>query len=53
MLDKVEYLDHVISAKGLQPSKTKTEAVSAVPPSQNVSQLRSFLGIVKITTENS
>ena len=46
MPDKVEYLGHVISAKGLQPSKSKTEAVSAAPPPQNVSQLRSFLGMV-------
>ena len=46
MLDKVEYLGHVISAKGLQPSKSKTEAVSAAPPPQIVSPLRSFLGMV-------
>ena len=40
MLDKVEYLSHVVSGKGLQPSKSKMEGVSAAPPPQNVSQLR-------------
>ena len=46
MLEKVQYLGHVISADGLQPSESKTRAISAAPPPQNVSQLRSLLGMV-------
>ena len=46
MLDKVEYLGHTISADGLKPSESKTRAIVDAPQPQNVSQLRSFLGMV-------
>ena len=45
-VDKVEYFGHTISADGLQPSESKTRAVVDAPQPQNVSQLRSFLGMV-------
>ena len=46
LLRKVEYLGHIISPEGLQPTKTKVRAIKDVAVPQNVSQLRSFLGMV-------
>ena len=46
MLPSIEYLGHRISAEGLQPTEEKVRAISEAPAPQNVSQLRSFLGIV-------
>lgn len=46
VLPSVEYLGHVISAEGIRPSSEKTRAVSNTPASQNVTQLRSFLGLL-------
>ena len=45
MLDRIEYLGHTISAEGLQPAAGKTKAIWEAPAPQNVSQLRSFLGM--------
>ena len=44
LLPSVEYLGHLITAQGLQPSTDKVEAVQPAP--QDVSQLKSFLGLV-------
>ena len=46
LLDKVEYLGHSISEDGLQPTENKVRAIREAPAPQNVSQLRSFLGMV-------
>ena len=46
LLPRVEYLAHTISASGLQPSRRKTEAITNAPAPQNISQLRSFLGMI-------
>ena len=46
LLPSVEYLGHLITAQGLQPSTDKVEAVQKAPPPQDVSQLKSFLGLV-------
>ena len=46
MLPKIEYLGHTISADGLHPSKDKVRAIVDAPVPHNVSQLRSFLGMV-------
>ena len=46
MLPAVEYLGHKISDKGLQPTKGKIQAIAEVPESQNVSQLKAFLGML-------
>ena len=46
MLDSIEYLGHVIDAQGLHPTQLKTEALKNAPRPKNVSELRSFLGIV-------
>lgn len=42
----VEYLGHVIDAEGLHTAPSKTTAIVDAPPPQNVSQLRSFLGLL-------
>ena len=46
LLPRVEYLAHTITASGLQPSRRKTEAITNAPAPQNISQLRSFLGMI-------
>ena len=47
----VEYLGHVISAKGLQPSEEKLRAIREAPNPTNASQLRSFLGMIAYYTK--
>ena len=42
----VEYLGHHISADGLRPTQEKVRAIAEAPAPRNVSQLRSFLGLV-------
>ena len=46
MMEEVEYLGHVISAEGLRPATSKARAILEAPTPKNVSQLRSFLGMV-------
>ena len=46
LLPSIEYLGHKISADGLQPTQEKVRAIVKAPAPQNVSQLRSFLGLV-------
>ena len=46
MLPEVEYLGHRISARGLQPLASKVRAISEAPTPTNVSQLKSFLGLL-------
>ena len=42
----VDYLGHVISSEGLKPSDEKVRAAADAPIPQNISQLRSFLGLL-------
>ena len=42
----MEYLGHKITTKGLQPTEEKVRAIKEAPPPSNVSQLRSFIGLV-------
>ena len=42
----VEYLGHIISASGLQPTDKKVKALKEAPVPRNVSQLKSFLGLL-------
>lgn len=44
--DKVTYLGFVISKDGVQTCPKKIEAITEVPIPRNVSELRSFLGMV-------
>ena len=46
MLPEVEYLGHKISEKGLQPITQKVRAIVEAPRPTNVSQLKSFLGML-------
>ena len=46
LMPSVEYLGHRISAQGLQPTMDKIKAVQEAPKPQDVSQLRSFIGLV-------
>ena len=46
MATSVEYLGFHIDSSGLHASSKKVETIQAAPQPQNVSQLRSFLGLV-------
>ena len=46
MLQEVEYLGHRVSARGLQPLASKVQAIQDAPTPKDVSQLRSFLGML-------
>ena len=46
MLESVNYLGHKILKKGLQPMEDKIRAITEASPPTNVSQLRSFLGLI-------
>ena len=46
MLPSVENLGFKISAEGLQPTAEKIKAVQDAPPPKDISQLKSFLGLV-------
>ena len=46
MLDEVVYLGMLINKDGMRPVPEKIEAVRASPPPTNVSELKSFLGML-------
>ena len=46
MMNQVEYLGMNISGKGMSPVVDKLQAIQEAPTSQDVSQLRSFIGII-------
>ena len=46
MLPSLEYLGHKISSKGLQPTSQKVKAIHEAPAPKDVSQLKSFLGLL-------
>ena len=43
----IEYLGHVIDAKGLHPSESKVRAIRDAPTPTNVTELKSFLMLLK------
>ena len=45
-LPTVSYLGHVISTEGLRTGEVKMEALMGAPEPRNLSELRSFIGIV-------
>ena len=45
-MSSVEYLGHQFDASGISPMPNKIDAVINAPPTKNVSELRSFLGLV-------
>ena len=46
MLPSLEYLGHVISGEGVHPTEEKKQAIVKAPAPSNVTQLRSFLGML-------
>ena len=44
--ESIEYLGHIISRQGLHPSKKKVEAIQKIAEPTNVTELKSFLGMV-------
>lgn len=44
--DRINYLGHVVSSRGIETNSEKTDALNAIDPPRNVKQLRSFLGMV-------
>ena len=46
LLPSVEYLGHTISEEGLKTAESKVEAITGAPAPRNVTELRSFLGLV-------
>ena len=44
--ESVEYLGHVIDKNGLHPSPSKVQTIKQVLPPTNVTELKSFLGLV-------
>ena len=46
MADSVTYLGHRIDADGLRPVPKKLEAVQCAPKPHNVSELKSYLGLL-------
>lgn len=46
MQDKVDYLGHTVSGSGVSTMSKKVQAVHEAPIPKNVSELRSFLGLV-------
>ena len=44
--DAVEYLGHRVDAQGVHTSAKKLKAILEAPKSQNVQELRSFLGLI-------
>lgn len=45
-IEKVEYLGHVISGDGISPSLNKVKAVLNAPRPENLTQLKSYLGLI-------
>jgi len=46
MQDSVDYLGHHIDAQGVHTASSKVEAITKAPAPKNVTELRSFLGMV-------
>ncbi len=45
-MTKIEYLSHVIDEHGLHPTEDKVKAIQEAPRPKNISELRSFIGIL-------
>ena len=45
-VSSVEYLGHIIDAKGLHPSESKVRAIRDAPSPTNITELKSFLGLL-------
>ena len=45
-LKEVSFLDHIVSVEGIRVDPTKIEAIVSWKPPRNVTEVRSFLGLV-------
>ena len=45
-LKEVSFLSHIVSAKGIKVDPVKIEAIVSWKPPRNVTEVRSFLGLV-------
>ena len=43
---RIEYLGHTIDKDGLHPTEEKVTAIKKAPPPKNITELRSFLGLI-------
>jgi Reverse transcriptase (RNA-dependent DNA polymerase) len=43
--EEIEYLGHIVSAKGIFPSQEKIRHIMELEPPKNIKQLQSFLGL--------
>ena len=46
MEPQVTYLGHRVSKEGIQPMEDKVEAITSSPPPRNISELKSYLGMI-------
>jgi Reverse transcriptase (RNA-dependent DNA polymerase) len=46
VVKKVKYLGHILCREGIKPTSEKLRAIEKAPRPQNVTQLKSFLGMV-------
>ena len=46
LVDQVEYLGHLVNKHGISPTSEKTRAIRSVSVPRNVSELKSFLGLL-------
>ena len=46
LLPQIEYLGHIIDAQGLHPTQEKVRAIKNSPKPKNVTELRSFFGML-------
>ena len=46
LMTEIEYLGHKISKEGLKPTQLKVQAITQAPQPKNVSDLKTFLGLV-------
>lgn len=46
MIREVKYLGHKISCKGIEPNSEKVEAIMNAPVPKNVTELKSFIGMI-------
>jgi transposase InsO family protein len=45
-VSSIEYLGHIIDGQGLHPSPTKIDAIKNAPVPTNVTELKSFIGLI-------
>ena len=46
MRDSIVFLGHCLDAKGVRPTSEKIDAIANAPAPRNVSELRSYLGML-------